>query len=86
MNQGYNVILIGIDTLRADHLGIYGYERNTSPTIDQFAKESVVFGNCFSQAPLTSPSFMSMMTSLYPTYHGVTSVIGLILFLLDKAW
>jgi len=76
MNQGYNVILIGIDTLRADHLGIYGYERNTSPTIDQFAKESVVFGNCFSQAPLTSPSFMSMMTSLYPTYHGVTSVIG----------
>jgi len=76
MDQNYNVILVGIDTLRADHLGIYGYERNTSPAIDALARESVIFQNCFSQASTTAPSFMSIMTSRYPTYHGVTSVIG----------
>ncbi|MDO8523023.1 MAG: sulfatase [bacterium] len=72
----HNIILIGIDTLRADHLGCYGYHRPTSPAIDALAKESVLFENCFSQAPITAPSFMSIMTSRYPTYHGVVSNIG----------
>ena len=76
MAQSYNVILIGIDTLRADHLGCYGYGRDTSPTIDGLAKRGTLFKNAFSQAPITSPSFMSIMTSLYPTYHGVTDFMG----------
>ncbi|MBI2122314.1 MAG: sulfatase [Candidatus Sungbacteria bacterium] len=71
-----NVILIGIDTLRADHLGCYGYNRLTSPTIDELAKKGVIFKNCFAQAPATAPSFMSIMTSRYPTYHGIGENIG----------
>ncbi len=70
----YNVILIGIDTLRADHLGCYGYKRPTSPAIDDFAKKSILFKNCYSQAPKTAPSFMSIMTARYPTYHGILSI------------
>ncbi len=45
-----NVVLISIDTLRADHLGTYGYERDTSPSIDRFATKSVVFQNAVSQS------------------------------------
>lgn len=75
-SENFNVVLIGIDTLRADHLGYHGYHRQTSPDIDAIAKESIVFKNCFAQAPITSPSFMSVMTGRYPTYHGVTSNIG----------
>ena len=65
------IILISLDTLRADHLGVYGYHRNTSPSIDAFAKESIVFENAVVQAPNTLPSHMSIMTSLYPSFHGV---------------
>jgi arylsulfatase A-like enzyme len=67
----HGIILISFDTLRADSLGIYGYHRNTSPFIDSFAKESIVFENAIVQAPWTLPSHMSIMTSLYPTSHGV---------------
>ncbi len=66
------IILISLDTLRADHLGIYGYHRNTSPSIDAFAKESIVFEHAVVQSPWTLPSHMSIMTSLYPSFHGVT--------------
>lgn len=68
-----NIILISLDTLRADHLGIYGYPRNTSPHIDAFSKESVVFEKAVVQSPWTLPSHMSIMTSLYPSFHGVTN-------------
>ncbi|MBI2122315.1 MAG: sulfatase [Candidatus Sungbacteria bacterium] len=71
-----NIILIGIDTLRADHLGCYGYKRSTSPAIDELANKGVLFKNCFAQAPATAPSFMSIFTSRYPTYHGITANIG----------
>ena len=71
MSKKYNVILIGIDALRADHLGCYGYPRPTSPNIDALANKGLRFENCFSQAPNTAPSFMSIMTSRYPSYHGV---------------
>ncbi|MBI4338886.1 MAG: sulfatase [Chloroflexi bacterium] len=64
--QGTNVILITVDTLRADHLGVYGYARNTSPNVDRFAKESTLFRYAFSHAPETSPSLSSLMTSHYP--------------------
>jgi arylsulfatase A-like enzyme len=62
-----NVVLIAIDTLRADHLGAYGYDRNTSPNIDAFAKEARVFTSFYSNAPWTVPSFAAMFTSLYPS-------------------
>jgi len=65
------IILISLDTLRADHLGIYDYHRNTSPFIDAFAKENIVFENAIVQSHWTLPSHMSIMTSLYPSSHGV---------------
>jgi arylsulfatase A-like enzyme len=65
------IILISLDTLRADHLGTYGYHRNTSPFIDAFAKESIVFENAVVQSSWTLPSHASIMTSLYPAFHGV---------------
>ena len=64
------VIIIDIDTLRADHLGAYGYHRPTSPGIDAFSREAVRFDWAFSQAPNTGPSQASILTSLYPSVHG----------------
>jgi len=64
------IIVFDVDTLRADHLGCYGYERPTSPAIDAFAEESVRFHWAFSQGPNTPPSQSSIFTSLYPTSHG----------------
>jgi len=72
-SQEYNVILISLDTLRSDRLGCYGYERNTSPNIDIFAKESVLFSQCFAQAPYTITSHVSMLTGLWPVNHGTYS-------------
>jgi arylsulfatase A-like enzyme len=67
----HNVVLISIDTLRADHLSCYGYERETSPNIDRFAEEALVFANAYSVAPMTIASHMSMFTSVIPSVHGV---------------
>ena len=64
---GVNVLLITVDTLRADHLGAYGYPRNTSPNLDAFAKESLLFLNAFSQSSETNPSLSSLMTAYLPT-------------------
>lgn len=67
-----NVVLISLDTLRADHLGLYGYERPTSPEIDAFARGAFVFDRTLAPAPNTPPSQMTMMTSLTPGRHGFT--------------
>ncbi len=67
--EDINVILIVIDALRADHLGCYGYPRETSPYIDVFAKEQALFKHCYTQASWTKPSVASIFTSLYPTMH-----------------
>ncbi len=64
------IILIDIDTLRADHLGTYGYARDTSPAIDAFASEAAVFEWTFAQGPNTPPSQASILTGLYPSRHG----------------
>jgi arylsulfatase A-like enzyme len=64
-----NVILISIDTLRADHLSYTGYERPTSPNIDRLASESIDFRKAFSHASSTLPGHASMFTSLYPSVH-----------------
>ncbi len=69
---GYNVLLISLDTLRADHLSCYGYKRATSPRIDQVAKEGTLFENVVAASNWTVPSHMSLLTSLYPSVHGVT--------------
>ena len=61
-----NVFLVTVDTLRADHLGCYGYHRNTSPNIDRFALEAMLFEKCFSHAPVTSSSCASILTGMYP--------------------
>lgn len=65
------VILISLDTLRADHLSCYGYDRRTSPNIDAWAKKGILFQNTVSQSYSTAPSHMTMLTSTYPSVHGV---------------
>jgi len=69
--QGCNVIIISIDSLRADHLGAYGYAKNTSPNMDELASRGVVFRNYITPAYLTPISEFSMHTSLYPHEHGL---------------
>ena len=69
--RGDNVLFISIDTLRADHLGCYGYSVATSPVIDALAKAGALFEHATSSSPWTTPSHVSMMTSLYPQAHGV---------------
>jgi len=66
-----NIILISIDDLRADHLGCYGYNRDTSPNIDSFARDNILFTKCYIHEAWTLPSHISMLTSLYPITHGV---------------
>jgi hypothetical protein len=66
-----NVLLISIDTLRADHLHVYGYPRQVSPHIDRFAREAVLFDRDINTGGGTLPVHASMFTSLPPTVHGV---------------
>lgn len=63
---GPNILLISLDTLRADHLHCYGYAKETSPAIDSLARQGVRFENVISQAPSTLPSHSSLFTSQYP--------------------
>src|SRR5262249_46012523 len=66
-----NVVLITVDTLRADHLGCYGDAQIATPNIDKLATEGVRFKTVVTAAPLTLPSHCSIMTGAYPTFHGV---------------
>lgn len=68
-----NVLVITIDTLRADHLSCYGYSRPTSPRIDAFASDAVLFEQVLCQAPQTLPSHASIFTGLHPRTHGAIS-------------
>jgi glucan phosphoethanolaminetransferase (alkaline phosphatase superfamily) len=60
-----SVILIAVDTLRADHMSLYGYDRATSPVLDALARDGIVFEQARSQAACTCPSINSMLTSRY---------------------
>ncbi|UCG32371.1 MAG: sulfatase [Phycisphaerales bacterium] len=72
-----NVVLISVDTLRADRLNCYGYEaRKTSPHIDAFAADAILFENHAAASPWTTPTHMSLFTSLYPCQHGLTQPFG----------
>ncbi|MEW6071640.1 MAG: sulfatase [Planctomycetota bacterium] len=66
-----NLLLISIDTLRADRLGCYGYARDTSPALDRFAAGSVLFRDVAAPSPWTIPSHVSLLSGLAPATHGV---------------
>lgn len=67
-----NILLITIDTLRRDHLSCYGYPRETSPFIDQLARNGLMFRHVITPQPQTSGGHASILTSLHPLTHGVT--------------
>jgi arylsulfatase A-like enzyme len=67
-----SVFLISIDTLRADHLGCYGYSRDTTPRLDEFRRDATLFEQAIAQAPSTLPSHASLFTSLLPAHHGAS--------------
>lgn len=69
--RGYNLVILVLDTLRADHLGCYGYIRNTSPRIDELSRKSILCENFFSSIPITLPSHASILTGLYPQNSGL---------------
>ena len=68
-----HILLITIDSLRADHVSTYGHYRETTPYIDLLAAESTIFRNAFSAANWTGASLASILTGLYPTVHGYTN-------------
>jgi len=67
----YNVLLITIDTLRADHLGCYGADKAETFSIDRLASDGVLFEHAETSAPVTLPAHASILTGTYPAYHGV---------------
>jgi len=69
-----NVVVIIVDTLRADHLTAYGYSRNTTPNLSDFARNGVVFENAISPSSWTLPSHASMFTGRMPDEHGATGL------------
>ena len=71
-----NVVLISIDTCRADHLSCYGYKQKTTPNIDALAAEGILFETVVSPCPMTLPSHASMLTGTIPVYHGVHDNLG----------
>jgi len=65
------IILISIDTLRADHLPFYGYERDTSPNLSKLVKQSSLYTNAYTNSPWTYPSHMTLLTGTLPSRHGL---------------
>jgi len=72
MTEKVNVLLVVLDCTRADHLSCYGYGRETTPFLDQVAREGVRFSNMITTAPWTLPSHASLLTGLFPVTHGAT--------------
>ena len=72
--KSHPVIWISLDTLRADHLPIYGYDRDTSPNLTAFAESAIVFERAVSPSPWTLPTHMSWLTGKYPSEHGVVDM------------
>lgn len=71
LHEDVNVLLFTVDSLRPDHLGCYGYKRNTTPKLDALASTGVVFDQAIAQSAWTSPGLISILTSLYPHSHKV---------------
>jgi choline-sulfatase len=72
----FNVVLVVVDSVRADHLGCYGYGRPTSPVIDRLAARGLLFESHVTAAPLPHPALASLLTGLYPKSHGLTATTG----------
>ena len=72
LEQAPSIVLVTIDTLRADHLRVYGYHRDTSPHIDALAAEGVLFERAMAPMATTLPSHVSLFSAVYPHQHGVT--------------
>ncbi len=70
-----NVLLLTVDTLRADRLGVYGHDSGTTPRIDRLALDSAVFQHAVAHSPWTQPSFGSLLTSAYPSQHGAFTLL-----------
>ncbi len=70
------VVVISVDTLRADHLPVYGYRGVQTPSIDAIARDSTIFDNAYSNVPLTLPSHAALLTGLLPFENGVRDNIG----------
>ncbi|MBZ5591071.1 MAG: sulfatase [Acidobacteriia bacterium] len=75
-NGSPNVILITLDTVRADHLSVYGYQRDTTPTLGKFVQDATIFTHAVSAGDMTLSSHASMFTGLYPSQHGAHWVLG----------
>ena len=71
-----NIVFIALDTQRADHLGCYGYEKNTSPIIDALAAQGVVFERCYAPNIPTHPSFTTMLTGKEAITHNIVNIGG----------
>ncbi|MBU0754955.1 MAG: sulfatase, partial [Planctomycetes bacterium] len=71
--KGAGLLLVSIDTLRADRLGCYGNPRGLTPVLDRIADEGIVFEDVYANSPKTASSHMSLFTSMLPTVHGVTN-------------
>lgn len=80
-----SLVLVTIDTLRADRLGCYGYHRDTSPNMDAFAEQSILFENAYTTMATTLPAHASMMTGTYPIKHGVQANVAFLPRSLDDA-
>ncbi len=66
-----SVVFLSIDSLTARHMSVYGYERETTPRLTELAREAVVFERCLTNAPWTMPSYLSVITGLYPQSHRI---------------
>lgn len=71
-----DIVLIVIDTLRADHVSLYGYERRTSPSLDAFARDAVTYTDAISPGTWTVPAHGSLFTGRWPSFHGAERVAG----------
>jgi arylsulfatase A-like enzyme len=72
-HQKPNILIISVDSMRADHLSVYGYEKETSPNLDSLALDGILYENAFAPANWTGASVASILTGLYPTSHGYTN-------------
>ena len=72
--EGRGVIVVSIDTMRRDHVSVYGYGRRTTPTLEVLASEGVAFEDAVTTAPWTLPAHASLLTSLYPSSHGAVDL------------
>jgi arylsulfatase A-like enzyme/tetratricopeptide (TPR) repeat protein len=77
--KGYNILLVTLDTTRADHLPAYGYTQVKTPNLDRLADQSFIFQDAISHTPMTLPSHASMMTGKLPITHGIRDNAGYIL-------